>query len=762
MSIKCKSTIIKFMCATFIIVTMFFVGTDDTYAATYKKFQYKNINNGKAVEITGYKGNSKSIVIPKKISGKKVVSVGKKAFMGSSKLKNIAIPDTVKTIKSYAFYNCKNLKSVTVPDSVTKIYSFAFGYKTGRKNISGFKMYGNMGTAACRYAVYNDINYSVNSYIVKFLYTERIKSLETRITWTPLESATGYAIYRADQSQKKYEKIADTKTIGYVDDAIVDGNVYYYKVKPYKIFNGRKIYGKSSKSVISEWGKYNKAEFDDVVRNKINMSQKQGVYYEVFVRSFADSDGDGIGDFNGVTQKLDYLKDLGVDGIWLMPVNESSSYHGYDIDDYYLLNNDYGTEDDFKKLIDEAHKRGIKILMDLVLNHTGSNNIWFMDALTNVNSKYRDYYRFVSMYDTDNYNINDLSPWSSSVWQKSGEYYYYSLFYGLMPDLNYNNPAVRKEMKLVAKKWLEMGIDGFRLDAAMHIYGENEFKQMSDEERKNANLQWWNEFASYCESINENVYLVGEAWQDDEILSEYVQPFDTKFNFTFEQNMMNAVADEIAVVDSGKNLSENLFDILQEYNKVDTNYIDGVFGTNHDQNRIMSQVAGNIEKAKLIANIYMTLPGNPFIYYGEEIGMFGEGDDENKRTPFKWSDDKTDMDTSWETDVQNDNVKSLAEQKNDENSLFNHYKKIIALRKREKALSSGEYSPIDMGNDAVMAYKMELDGEQIIIVHNLSGESIDVTYADFAKSNVIYGDYNCINGNIARLGAYSSVMMKNS
>ena len=757
---RIKSNICKLMCTAIIALMVVFIGTDSTYAATYKKFQYKTINSGKYIEITGYKGDSENIVIPKKISGKKVTTIGQKAFSGKKKLTTVAIPDTVKTVKSYAFYNCSKLKSVTVPDSVSRIYSFAFGYKAGRKNLSGFKMYGNTGTAACKYAIYNDISYNIKGYTVQFVYTERLKSTETIVQWGAAQGAAGYAVYRADKLGKSYKKIATVKDTVYTDDSVPDGNTYYYRIKPYKKYSGEKIYGSFSESKISEWGKYNKAEFENVTRNKINMTDKQGVYYEIFVRSFADSDGDGVGDFNGVTAKLDYLKDLGIEGIWLMPVNQSSSYHGYDIDDYYLLNGDYGTEEDFQNLINEAHKRGIKIIMDFVLNHTGSNNAWFRDALNNVHSKYRDYYRFVSKYDTDNYDEYDESPWGSLVWKQAGSYYYYSIFYGMMPDLNYNNPAVRQEIKSAAGKWLNMGIDGFRLDAAMHIYGENEFKQMSDEERKQANLQWWNEFASYCESINENVYLVGEAWQNDEVLSEYVQPFDTKFNFTFEQNMMNAVVNEKATVNDSESLSQNLTDILQEYSKVDTKYIDGVFGTNHDQNRIMSQVEGNTDKAKLVADIYLTLPGNPFIYYGEELGMYGDGDDENKRTPFKWSEDGKAMDTTWEDNSQNKDVNPYSVQVNDENSMYNHYKKMIALRKSEKALVYGTYSPINVDNSAVMAYVREYEGEKITVVHNLSAEAVSVAVSDVQGGNVIFGQTDALaEGNIT-VPAYGTVMVK--
>lgn len=284
------------------------------------------------------------------------------------------------------------------------------------------------------------------------------------------------------------------------------------------------------------------AESPYPLRQKTDMEEKRGVYYEIFVRSFADSDGDGVGDFNGVTAKLDYLKDLGIEGIWLMPINASDSYHGYDVTDYYTVNEDYGTEADFQTLLDEAHKRGIKIIMDFVINHTSSNHPWFRSS-RNVDSEYRDYYTWVSSSDPD-YDPSDRSDWGSNVWQRgSGGYYYYGMFSSGMPDLNYENPKVRQEVISAAQKWLEMGVDGFRLDAAMHIYGNHEQKHIT-QTNLYKNLEWWNEFAIACEEVNPDVYLVGEAWKDDEALAEYAQPFDTKFNFAFEENMIDRVTSE--------------------------------------------------------------------------------------------------------------------------------------------------------------------------------------------------------------------------
>lgn len=506
--------------------------------------------------------------------------------------------------------------------------------------------------------------------------------------------------------------------------------------------------------------RYDTSYFTLVLRNKSDMKKKEGVYYEIFVRSFADSNGDGIGDFNGITANLGYLEDLGIDGIWLMPVNESPSYHGYDTTDYSLLNDDYGTEEDFQTLIDEAHKHKIKIIMDFVINHTSDRHPWFISSASDINSEYRDYYRWVNKDDAADYSAGDVSPWNAEVWHSSGDYFYYGIFWSGMPDLNYNNPKVRGSIKEAAGKWLNMGIDGFRLDAAMHIYGDNEFKQMGD--TTGANIQWWNEFAVYCESINPAVYLVGEAWQDDEILAEYAQPFDTKFDFAFELDMMACLANESAAVSDNHLLSFRLQEILDSYAEADPNYLDGIFASNHDQNRVMSQL-NDVEKAKLAASIYLTLPGNPFIYYGEEIGMYGAKPDENIREPFKWTSDGSGMDTAWETASSNYDTTALEDQINDSNSIYNHYREMIALRKAHNALTEGTYTALDAGNSLIMAYTRTSSDETLYIFHNFSSsENVTVNMPETAGSTVIYQSSggNMLDGSEITLAADSSMILQ--
>lgn len=561
--------------------------------------------------------------------------------------------------------------------------------------------------------------------------------------------AEGFLYYYYSYKNETYVKEKtlqvgeDTKTFAYVSVS-GDGELVYlldmdagavYKISTEALKNKEQTISSAEPYKGSVYDEFDTSDFALQLRNKTDKKKKEGIYYEIFVRSFADSDGDGIGDLNGVTKKLDYLQDLGVDGIWLMPINASPSYHGYDVTDYNKLNEEYGTEKDLEKLLKEAHKRDMKVIMDFVINHTSDQHPWFQEASKGEENAYRNYYRWVMPEDTKDFNVQDQSPWNSNVWYKKGNAYYYSLFYGSMPDLNYNNPKVREEIKTSAKKWLEMGMDGFRLDAAMHIYGNHEFKQQKDQLA--SNIQWWNEFARYCEGVNPDVYLVGEAWQEEEALAEYVQPFDTKFNFTLEHDLMEAIKKEKAVSAKGEALARSLQDLLEEYAAADSNYLDGIFGSNHDQDRIMSQVKSE-EKAKLIANIYLTLPGNPYLYYGEELGMLGAKPDEKIREPFKWTENGKGMDTTWEKNTSNQKTAALEKQKNQRNSMYQHYKRIIKARKQSAALTSGTYEAIDLENDSIMAYKRVYKGKTVLVFHNLSAKPMNFSYPEARKGKVIF------------------------
>ncbi len=443
--------------------------------------------------------------------------------------------------------------------------------------------------------------------------------------------------------------------------------------------------------------------------------------YEIFVQSFCDSDGDGIGDINGMASKLDYLQALGIEAVWLMPMSPSPSYHKYDVIDYYGVHPDYGTKEDFIEFVSEAHKRDIKVVIDLVLNHSGSDHPWFVSAKSDINSPYRDYYVWAHKDDPQTKASGEIIAGDSdnvNRWHTvaGSDYLYYGYFYGGMPDLNYDNPKLREEVFRIGRYWLsEIGVDGFRLDAARHIFPDD---------RPEDNHQWWIDFKKEMQQVKEDVYLVGEVWADAETVAPYMKGLHALFNFDMGYAITNAVnreaIDSLVIKHKG---------IRDYYKSINPDFIDATFLTNHDQNRIMSAVNGNKDKAKMAAALLFTLPGSPYIYYGEEIGMIGQKPDELIREPFLWDVKENDnCRTDWMTPKfsTEQTVAPAAVQAEDVNSMLNHYKSFIRVRNNSKALSYGELEPVDLGNKGVGAFIREYQDESLLVVHNLTEKEVNI------------------------------------
>lgn len=428
------------------------------------------------------------------------------------------------------------------------------------------------------------------------------------------------------------------------------------------------------------------------------------VFYEIFVRAFYDSDGDGIGDLQGVMEKLDYLEDLGVRGIWLMPITKATSYHGYDTEDYYTIDEDYGTIEDLKVLLKEAHKRDIKVVMDLVMNHTSWEHPYFKEARANENSPYRDYY----IWTKDRDKKLERSPMSTLAWAQNGdkEELYYAMFYEGMPDLNYDNPKVEEEMQAVAKYYLDLGIDGFRLDAAKWIHNEKE-----------KNIEFWNRFQEYVHSINEEAVLVGEVWDAPYNICEYAGVLDSFFDFNLGGTLTNAI--------NSRTLSNVVYtyqSIEEMYKEEDENFVLAPFLSNHDQTRMMNVFGEDLNKMKVAATIYLTLPGTPYIYYGEELGMTGTKPDEHIREPFIWSSTDESQNTTWIESTNDKERVALNKQLEDEDSLYRWYKGLINLRNRYKALSIGGMEEVDTPHSKVFAMKRMYEEEEIYVLASLSDQ----------------------------------------
>jgi len=444
-------------------------------------------------------------------------------------------------------------------------------------------------------------------------------------------------------------------------------------------------------------------------------TQGSGVWYEIFVRAWYDTNGDGIGDLNGVTAKLDYLQSLGVSGIWLMPINPSPSYHGYDITDYEAINPQYGSMADFERLVSEAHKRGIEVIIDLVINHTSDQHPWFKSAL-DPQSSYRHWYTWAGA-GTD---LKAISAVDGPAWHANGKQHYLGDFTGAMPDLNYDEPAVRREMIAIGKFWLGKGADGFRLDAARHIY--DDLKSDNGQPaviRKNA--QWWTEFRQGLRQVRPDVYLVGEvsAKQPDE-LAPYLPALGSVFDFPLAEQLIASAKQEKA--GDLPSLLTATYAAFQAAAGED--YADAPFLSNHDQERVLSQLGGDLHHMRTAAAMLLTLPGRPYIYYGEEIGMLGRKPDENLREPMRWQRTPgAPGDSRWKASSvkQGGDVSVQAEQDRPD-SLLNFYRTLIHWRVEVPALRDGALRVIATGSPALVAYERAASDGRALVVHNLSGK----------------------------------------
>ena len=474
-------------------------------------------------------------------------------------------------------------------------------------------------------------------------------------------------------------------------------------------------------------------------KDKKTSSWPLGVKYEVFVRSFADGNGDGIGDFQGLTKRLDYIRELGVNGIWLMPIMESNSYHKYDVVDYKSIDPEYGTELDFKTFVNEAHNRNIKVVVDLIVNHTGYHHPWFQSAINEKDSPYRDYYVWAKKDSIekqiakkeialDSDNINQWHPVNGDT---LGEHYY-GYFWDGMPDLNFDNPKVKEEFVEIGKYWLtEMKVDGFRLDAAKHIFTTD---------RAEDNHAFWVWFRTEMQKIKPDVYLVGEVWSPAEEVAPYLKGLPSLFNF----DMGYAIIEAVDEGQDKKDIIKKYKAISDYYNKYSTEFLDATFLRNHDQNRVLSELKGNVEKAKMAAAILLTLPGTPYIYYGEELGMQGMKPDEYIREPFLWdSKGKDKHQTFWEKPKYStpETVIPYSIQKSNPLSILSFYRKLIGYRNSSESLSKGTMVETDIENENLVTFIRKFETDETLIIHNISDKPVEINlFGTLRKFNSV--DYS--------------------
>ena len=451
-----------------------------------------------------------------------------------------------------------------------------------------------------------------------------------------------------------------------------------------------------------------KAPVDDAYRN----------YYEIYVGSFFDTDNDGIGDLNGVTAKLDYIKDMGFNGIWLMPVTKGTSYHKYDVEDYYDVDPQFGTLDDMRKLVSEAHARGIDIIIDLVVNHSSSSHPWFRAACEYLVSRgqpggdYGDYYNF-SQTQRQGYQRVPGSAW-----------YYECQFTGTMPDLNLDSPAVRAEVESIMRFWLsDMGIDGFRLDAVTSFYTNSTQKSI--------------EFLSFlntaAKAIKPDCYIVGEAWLGNNaaVREYYASGIDSFFCFPLATGT-GRVADVLKDIRStpGKTFGELMTELDQVY---DTGIL-APFLSNHDTARIASFTGrSQTDKIKMSQGLLSLMSGSLFVYYGEEIGMIStsDGADTYKRIAMKWSDKSVYEGWCYTTPqgvpVTKDNYyyPGVETQEADASSILNYYKASLGLRNANPEIARGNLKILDQyysQSGYVCIMQRTWEGKTVTIAVNLDRE----------------------------------------
>ncbi|MBP7401699.1 MAG: hypothetical protein KBA30_03720 [Clostridia bacterium] len=429
-------------------------------------------------------------------------------------------------------------------------------------------------------------------------------------------------------------------------------------------------------------------------------------YYEVFVRSFCDSDGDGLGDLAGVTSRLDYIgEDLGADGIWLMPIMPSPSYHKYDVTDYFSIDPEYGTLEDFDTLLAEAHARDIHVIIDLVLNHTSNLHLWFDTAVQGLwsgqENEYASYYTFTTEERGEGYaRITD-------------RYFYECRFWSGMPDLNLDHPAVRGEIRRIAEFWLDRGVDGFRLDAVTSYYTGNMEKNIGF-------LSWFNDLVK---ELKPDAYLVGEAWSDSGVIASYYESgVDSFFNFPYSQATGRLVA--ALNTGAGDSFASGLAEWNRTIDAASPAAVDALFLSNHDQARSAGFLMRDPVRQKTAAAMYLLAPGNPFIYYGEEIGMTGSGADPDKRLPMLWSADDPDGTASAPPGATQTvtGIEGVDKQTKDGKSLLNHYRNLLRIKAENPEIARGVMESVDTGIPGIAALSSTCEGRTVYVFHNLTDE----------------------------------------
>ncbi len=528
---------------------------------------------------------------------------------------------------------------------------------------------------------------------------------------------------------------------------------------------------------------------------------KEAIIYQIYPRSFKDSDGDGVGDLKGIISKLDYIKSLGVTGVWLNPIYASPNKdNGYDIADYQSIMKEFGTMADFDTLLKGMHDRKIKVFMDLVLNHCSDEHQWFKQART---SRTNPFYNYFHWWPAE--KGTPPARWShfdekADGWEynKATNSYYLHYFADCQPDLNWENPTLRQDIYKMMRFWLEKGVDGFRLDALAFISKDTTFPALP----KEYNGSWGMFYASgpklhdYIQEMNRevlskyNVGTVAEAFGDIERVMKFVAEDRKELNmaYHFEGTELGYLPNEYKMPDPKGN---NLLDMKRVYSKWDSAFMSRGWGTmylaNHDQPRMVTRWGNDAPafrevSSKMLTTFIMSMRATPYYYYGDELGMnnikFDKVEDyndielltnytqiknkggdlkrflegmkissrDNGRTPFQWDSTANGGFTvgkPWLKVNPNYTDVNLVNQEKDPHSTLNYFRKMVELRKGNKTLIYGKYTLLDKSNPKIYAYTRELDGKKLLVLLNFSDANATAdTGIDVSKAKILINNYN--------------------
>ena len=538
---------------------------------------------------------------------------------------------------------------------------------------------------------------------------------------------------------------------------------------------------------------------------------KEAVVYQIYPRSFKDSDGDGIGDLKGIISKLDYVKSLGIDAVWLNPIYTSpNDDNGYDISNYREIMADFGTMEDFDLLLKEMHKRNIKLIMDLVVNHSSDEHEWFKQSRSSRDNPYRDYYHWWPAekgkppYRWSFFDVNS-DAWKYDAQTNS---YYLHYFSQKQPDLNWENPKVRNEVYDIMRFWLDKGIDGFRMDAFQFASKDTSWPELPKGFEKNI-IRYYGvgpHLHEYLQEMNREVFskydimTVAEgAGSSPEDALLFVDPDRKELNMAYH----------FESVDIGKHVKDfGLVKYKEIFSRYDKTFKDkgwlSIFLANHDQPRMVSKFGNDRPEfreisSKMLSTFLMSMRGTPYYYHGDELGMinirFDSIDDyhdvdtrnkyfglknrggdlkafleeqkqtarENGRTPFQWDTTANagfTTGTPWLKVNPNYAIINAEAQEKDPNSVLNYFRKLVQLRKENPILIYGKYTLIDKDNPDVFAYTRELEGKKVLVVLNFSDKNVKInTGFNIKNAKVLIANYN----NLAKdslLRPYEAIIYK--